>query len=162
MAPSGSPVRCLRTHQTADAIADAGHAVPERAVEPDLDEQDFGAWHGLTWEEVHRERGGLAHKYWVTPAHVAPPEGESFVQVMERVRRRHRPPHGAARGCRDIVAVAHGGTIRAALALALEPSTRSARSPSASTTSRSPASTTWTDPPGAAPGVWSRSTVPAG
>ena len=108
----------LRTHQTADAIAAAGHAVPARAVEPDLDEQDFGAWQGLTWDEVASERGGPAHKYWVAPAHVTPPEGESFATVMERVaaavaRRTARHAGG------DIVAVAHGGSIRAALALAL-------------------------------------------
>ena len=109
----------LRAHQTADAIADAGHAVPERAIEADFDEQDFGAWHGLTWNEVASERGrDLAHKYWVAPAHVTPPEGESFVDVIERasgaiVRRTARHPG------HDIVAVAHGGTIRAALALAL-------------------------------------------
>ena len=109
----------LRAHQTADAIADAGHAVPERAIEADFDEQDFGAWHGLTWSEVASERGsGLAHKYWVAPAHVTPPEGESFADVIERAS-------GAIARCTarhpgsDIVAVAHGGTIRAALALAL-------------------------------------------
>ena len=109
----------LRTHQTADAIAEAGHAVPERSIEADLDEQDFGAWHGLTWSEVASERGSsLAHKYWVAPAHVTPPEGESFVQVVERVTAavtRRTTQHAG----QDIVAVAHGGSIRAALALAL-------------------------------------------
>ena len=109
----------LRTHQTADAIAEAGHAVPERAIEADLDEQDFGNWHGLTWSEVASERGsGLAHKYWVAPAHITPPEGESFVQVVERVTaavERRTTQHAG----QDIVAVAHGGSIRAALALAL-------------------------------------------
>ena len=108
----------LRTHQTADAIAEAGHAVSERAIEADLDEQDFGAWQGLTWNEVAAERGGLAHKYWVAPAHVTPPEGESFVDVIERVTAAvtRRTTHHAGS---DIVAVAHGGSIRAALALAL-------------------------------------------
>ena len=110
----------LRAHQTADAIAEAGHAVPERAIEADLDEQDFGAWHGLTWDEVASERGsGLAHKYWVAPAHVTPPEGESFVDVIERASAaiaRRTALHAGG----DIVAVAHGGTIRAALALALD------------------------------------------
>ena len=109
----------LRTHQTADAIADAGHPVPQRDIEPDLDEQDFGAWHGLTWNEVASERGhGLAHKYWVAPAHITPPEGESFVDVIERVAAavgRRTARHAGT----DIVAVAHGGSIRAALALAL-------------------------------------------
>ena len=108
----------LRTHQTADAIAEAGHAVPQRGIEPDLDEQSFGTWQGLTWDEVAARRGGLSHKYWVAPAHVAPPEGESFVQVMGRVAAavtRRTTQHAG----KDIVAVAHGGSIRAALALAL-------------------------------------------
>ena len=109
----------LRTWQTADAIAEAGHAMPERIVEADLDEQDFGAWHGLTWSEVASERGhALAHKFWVAPAHITPPDGESFVTVMERVAAavdRRTARHAGA----DIVAVAHGGSIRAALALAL-------------------------------------------
>ncbi|HEY0442360.1 MAG TPA: histidine phosphatase family protein, partial [Xanthobacteraceae bacterium] len=47
------------------------------------------------------------------------PEGESFVAMMQRVggaiRRLSKEHEG-----RDIIAVAHGGTIRAALAEALE------------------------------------------
>ena len=108
-----------RTHQTADAIAEAGHAVPERALEPDLDEQDFGAWQGLTWDALAAERGRLAHKYWVAPATVTAPDGESFVDVIERVTsavRRRTAQHAGA----HIVSVAHGGSIRAALALALD------------------------------------------
>lgn len=111
-----------RTHETAAAIADAtadpGHEIPRWAVEPDLGEQDFGAWQGLTWDELATRRGDLAHKYWVAPADFVPPEGESFAQVVERVtpvigRRTARHEGG------DIVAVAHGGSIRAALACAL-------------------------------------------
>ena len=108
----------LRAHQTADAIADAGHAVGSRIVEPDLDEQDFGRWQGLTWDEVAAQRGGLAHKYWVAPAETTPPQGESFLWVMERVAaaiNRRTVGHAGS----DIVAVAHGGSIRAALGLAL-------------------------------------------
>ena len=111
-----------RTHETAaaivDATADPGHETPRWAVEPDLGEQDFGAWQGLTWDELAAHRGGLAHKYWVAPADFVPPGGESFAQLVERVtpvidRRTARHEGG------DIVAVAHGGSIRAALALAL-------------------------------------------
>lgn len=111
-----------RTHETAAAIVDAttdpGHETPRWAVEPDLGEQDFGAWQGLTWDELAAQRGGLAHKYWVAPADFVPPGGESFAQLVERVtpvinRRTARHEGG------DIVAVAHGGSIRAALALAL-------------------------------------------
>lgn len=112
-----------RTHETAAAIADAradtGQEAQRWAVEPDLGEQDFGAWQGLTWDELATQRGNLAHKFWVAPADFTPPGGESFVQVVERVMPvigRWTAQHEGG----DIVVVAHGGTIRAALACALD------------------------------------------
>lgn len=107
-----------RTHQTAAAIAAAGHAVPEALIERDFVEQHFGAWQGLTFAEIEQAMNGAQHKFWVAPAHHAPPEGESFLDVIERAGRaieRFTRDHAG----RDIVAVAHGGTIRAALQIAL-------------------------------------------
>jgi alpha-ribazole phosphatase len=49
--------------------------------------------------------------FWRNPTGNAPPGGESFEAQMRRV--------AAAFDGRDIVCVAHGGTIRAAVALAL-------------------------------------------
>lgn len=111
-----------RTHQTAAAIADAGHPVPDAAVEPDLAEQHFGEWQGLDYEALERARGEARHRLWVAPAEFAAPGGESFVDVVGRVARcveRLSDHHAGA----DIVAVAHGGSIRAALgqALGIEP-----------------------------------------
>jgi alpha-ribazole phosphatase len=84
----------------------------------DLAEQHFGAWQGLTYDELRQTRNGDFHRFWHAPAYQAPPGGESFVAVIERVARAiHRLV--AAYAGRDIIAVAHGGTIRAALALAL-------------------------------------------
>jgi alpha-ribazole phosphatase len=58
-------------------------------------------------------------RFWLAPAHAVPPGGESFVDVIARVSaavtRLNRTHPG-----RDIVAVAHGGSIRAALAFALD------------------------------------------
>jgi broad specificity phosphatase PhoE len=115
-----------RTHQTASAIADAGHPVPEAAIERDLAEQSFGAWQGKTWDELSATRGDLAHKYWVAPAHHVPPEGESFVAVMDRVA-----PVVTRR------TVQHAGTDSAPPSPSPSILTRSARSPSPSTISRS-------------------------
>ena len=111
-----------RTRLTAEAIWSAREDANGRSetplVEPDLAEQHFGDWQGLTVEEVERERGNAWHRFWLAPAHEAAPNGESFVQVMERSAAAiHRL--SAAHAGRDIVAVTHGGTIRAALALAL-------------------------------------------
>lgn len=106
-----------RTHQTAGAIGDAGLDVPELIVEPDLAEQDLGDWQGQPRDEVFA-RYGEWHKLWVAPATTAAPGGESFADLIDRmvpaVERLVRDHRG-----RDIVIVAHGGTIRAALAHAL-------------------------------------------
>lgn len=113
-----------RTHETAAAIIRAGvpgpHPIPgpRAIIMPELAEQDFGEWQGLTYEELQDSRAGDFHRFWHAPAHEAPPGGESFVAVIERVSgaiHRLTEEHPGD----DIIAVAHGGTIRAALALAL-------------------------------------------
>jgi len=107
-----------RTHQTADAIAKAGHPVAEPLVEADIAEQCFGDWQGLTYAEVAANRAGEGHPFWIAPAEFAAPNGESFADVMARVSRtvtRLSADHAG----RDIIAVAHGGSIRAALGHAL-------------------------------------------
>ncbi|MEO5335481.1 MAG: histidine phosphatase family protein [Magnetospirillum sp. WYHS-4] len=87
-------------------------------LEPHLAEQHFGAWQGRRWEELQDGTGGVCETFWADPGNSAPPGGESFAQVIARTARvidRLTEEHSG----RDIVAVAHGGTIRAAVALAL-------------------------------------------
>jgi alpha-ribazole phosphatase len=106
-----------RTHQTAAAIAAAGHPAPALVLEPDLAEQHFGQWQGMPRDEVYA-RFADWHRFWLAPAYESPPGGESFVQVIGRVAgvvERLLKAHSG----RDLVVVAHGGTIRAALAIAL-------------------------------------------
>ena len=106
-----------RTKQTAAAIADAGGRRILPLEEPDLGEQNFGAWHGLTYDEINAFAD--SHRFWLAPATHRPPEGESFADLTVRVSRViHRVTDENAG--RDIIAVAHGGTIRAALGVALE------------------------------------------
>jgi broad specificity phosphatase PhoE len=114
-----------RTHMTATGIVRAGLPGPDPIpgpgvlVEPDLIEQHFGEWQGVSYAELAVRNGNLWPRFWLAPAHHAPPGGESFVQLMERahpaIERLSRQHAG-----RDIIAVTHGGTIRAALALALD------------------------------------------
>lgn len=114
-----------RTQKTAAAI----HAAREPAqpvtppiLEPDLVEQHFGDWQGRTYAEIGAFGTASAdiagHRFWLAPAHEVPPGGESFVQVMERVAGAVERLTRAHAG-RDLVVVAHGGSIRAALAFAL-------------------------------------------
>ncbi|HUC61889.1 MAG TPA: histidine phosphatase family protein [Alphaproteobacteria bacterium] len=112
-----------RTRMTAAAIRDAGLDLPEPIVEPAFAEQNFGVLQGRVRQEVFKDNPDW-RGFWLAPARTAPTGGESFVDVIARVRpaiARLNEAHGG----RDIVAVAHGGTIRAALALALalEPET---------------------------------------
>ncbi|HEX9462796.1 MAG TPA: histidine phosphatase family protein [Alphaproteobacteria bacterium] len=114
-----------RTQLTAAAIhaAAASADKPQMALERDLMEQHFGQWQGLTYAEIGAFGLSSAampnHRFWLAPAHEVPPGGESFVDVIARVSaavtRLNRMHAG-----RDIVAVAHGGSIRAALAFALD------------------------------------------
>ena len=107
----------LRTKKTAAAIAGAGLDLPEPIAEPSLREQSFGDWQGMTHAEIHDSRGGR-HPFWLAPASECPPGGESFTDVLARLGptvMRLTSEHGG----RDIVSVGHGGTVRAALCLAL-------------------------------------------
>lgn len=109
-----------RTHQTARAILAARGETdaPAPVVETDLAEQHFGDFQGRTREEVVAEQGTAWNRFWLTPAESPAPNGESFADVMRRVERAVERLSRTHAG-RDIVAVAHGGTIRAALAQAL-------------------------------------------
>ena len=113
-----------RTHETAQAIVKAGlpgpAEIPGPRAEaiPELAEQNFGDWQGMTYEELRQSRGGAFHRFWHAPAHQRVPGGESFVEMMARVDRAILGLIDKHRG-RDIIAVAHGGTIRSALGMAL-------------------------------------------
>ena len=71
-----------RTVWTAEEVA-AVTGVPVTADEG-FRETDFGAWEGLTFAEV-RERWPSEVTTWLADPSVAPPGGESFTQVSERV-----------------------------------------------------------------------------
>lgn len=108
-----------RTRDTAAAIfAHTRAGIADCLVEPDIAEQHVGAWHGLTHAELCRLRGVARDDFGLWPASERAPEGESFLDVMARVGAAVQRLTAIHRG-RDIVAVAHGGPIRAALAIAL-------------------------------------------
>lgn len=107
-----------RTTQTAAAIAAAGLGMPEPVIEPELREQHFGDWQGMRYDEFWSDRDPDQNRFWLAPAHERPPGGESFADLITRVAPAIDRVVDTHAG-RDIVAVAHGGTIRAAAALAL-------------------------------------------
>ena len=85
------------------------------SAEPNFREQDFGRWTGRRHDDLARELGDAYREFWQTPASSRPPDGESFAGQVFRVRAglATLPPG-------DVVLVVHSGTIRAALAVALD------------------------------------------
>jgi broad specificity phosphatase PhoE len=109
-----------RTKQTATAIRAAMQTrfdVEPRAL-ADLAEQHLGDWQGLDRHEFFANRKSERHPHWFGPASERAPNGESFNDVCGRVAKAIEALSAEHAG-RDIVAVTHGGTIRAALAHAL-------------------------------------------
>ena len=117
----------LRCHQTLGAIEAAGLPVAPSLIEAALQEQDFGHWQGRRWVELDQAKDPLVAAFWRDPAGTAPPGGESFEAVIARVKASITDLTRQFEG-RDIIAVAHAGTIRAALALALDLSPQAALS----------------------------------
>jgi len=108
-----------RAKLTAAAIAKAGLTYPEPVVEAHLGEQDFGDWQGSSWKQMEQDDPETYFEFWKEPASSAPPGGESFADLIARtggVIQRYTAAHAG----RDIVAVCHGGTIRAAIAHVLD------------------------------------------
>ena len=106
----------VAARRTADAIARAtGLTV---TLDQDLVEADFGAWEGLTWAEA-RERWPVELEKWLASPDVAPPGGESFSEVADRVARARDRMLAAYPG-QTIAVVSHVSPLKTLLRLALE------------------------------------------
>jgi alpha-ribazole phosphatase len=103
-----------RARDTATAISRS-----EPVLEFGLNEQHFGCWQGLTHDEVARLHPTDWQRVWAAPQDEAPGGGESFSELIRRVADVVESI-SATTDAEDVVAIAHAGTIRAALALALD------------------------------------------
>lgn len=101
----------LRCRQTADALFPGA----ETTEDPRLWEQDFGDQEGLPFEDIP-DLGDLTRDQL---AGVAAPGGESFAAMVTRVTPAMRELAARALDIGPILVVAHAGTARAGLALAL-------------------------------------------
>jgi broad specificity phosphatase PhoE len=109
----------MRTHQTAEAIWAAGFPRPDALYqEAAFAEQDLGAWQGLNRAAFMASRPFEVGSYWFAPIGDKAPGGESFMDLYDRVSGAVGRISAEQAG-RDVIAVAHGGTIKAAIGLAL-------------------------------------------
>jgi alpha-ribazole phosphatase len=106
-----------RTHQTAAAIWATGFPKPANMLrEAAFAEQHLGAWQGMNRAAFVASRPVGSH--WFADISEPAPGGESFMDLYNRVRgaiERVNVEHAG----RDVIAVGHGGTIKAAIGLAL-------------------------------------------
>lgn len=107
-----------RTAATAEAIFRAGYGAAELAVESAFIEQHFGVLQGIAHAELPRHLKNPPHPFWIIDPDEVPEGGEASSALpgrvgpaLERLARDH------AGG--DVVVVAHGGSIRAAIAHAM-------------------------------------------
>jgi alpha-ribazole phosphatase len=106
-----------RTHQTAEAIWAAGFPKPASMPwEAAFAEQHLGDWQGMNRATFLASRP--AGSSWFADINVPAPGGESFMDLYNRVRGAIERITLEQAG-QDVIAVGHGGTIKAAVGLAL-------------------------------------------
>lgn len=112
-----SPLK--RTHQTAEALINAGASAAAWARDVDILEQDFGDYNGMTHEELFTQRTDPYLGFWPSSPEIQTPNGESFAMLRARVENFVNRMIETHQG-KDLVCVAHRGTILAALQIALD------------------------------------------
>lgn len=108
-----------RAKDTLSALAAVRGTRIEFEIDPRFAEQDFGTWEGASYAALQKTQAEVYAQFWQNPATAIPPGGESFKAVIDRVAVALDEGRHKYRG-RDIVCVCHGGSIRAALAAALD------------------------------------------
>jgi len=107
----------MRTHQTAEAIWAAGFPRPDMLIqEAAFAEQNLGQWQGMNRAAFLASQPPGSS--WFADINVPAPGGESFMDLYRRVIgaiERIAAEHAG----RDVIVAGHGGTIKAALGLAL-------------------------------------------
>jgi len=101
-----SPLK--RARQTAQALKDVYGYKGTINIEPDLAEQNFGDWEGLTHNQVKARYPKEYEALWQDAINFTPPSGESFAALYQRLfewRAKHNP--------QPAFFVAHSGTIQA-------------------------------------------------
>lgn len=102
-----------RAWQTAEVIGQALGLAP--VAVPELREIDVGQWEGLTPEELYRQFPDHMREYERDPARTVRLGGESYAQLQARALVALTQIYERHKQGETIVAVSHGGTIRALL-----------------------------------------------
>ncbi|MDO4179262.1 MAG: histidine phosphatase family protein [Phascolarctobacterium sp.] len=108
----------LRAFTTAAQLAMAKN-MPYKILD-DLAEINFGDWEGKLFSEIYDQEPEEFDKFLTCPGNWTPPNGESFVQAMDRVKRTYAFLAEEYKHGKDIALVSHGGNIRLQLCMLLD------------------------------------------
>ena len=107
-----------RALETATQILNLQQQAPAFQKDARWQEICFGEWDGLTYEEVETKWKSEVTAWYADPLHVAPPGGETMLQMSKRVqsaldelRSKHKDE--------TILIVSHGGVIQVLLCMLL-------------------------------------------
>ena len=106
-----------RALETAKIVSDLNVNAVRLEVRSELEEMSFGNWEKLSVHDVAKNFPGRYEAWKDDPSKVVPPGGESFEDVVKRVK----PVLDDIlnREDREVLIVAHGGVIRAIVVLLL-------------------------------------------
>jgi broad specificity phosphatase PhoE len=103
----------VRAWETAGIIGPYVDLMPQKMT--DLREIDVGQWEGLTPEELYRRFPDHMQEYERDPARTVRMGGESYAQLQQRSLKALRTIEEAHGMTDTVIAISHGGTIRALL-----------------------------------------------
>lgn len=102
--------KLIRAAKTAEIVAEACKAplIPC----PGFNEVCMGRFQGLTLEEAQAKFPAESAAYFADQEHVAPPEGESMLDLQTRALRALESIEQDAQGCERIAVVSHGALLK--------------------------------------------------
>ncbi|HHT09950.1 MAG TPA: histidine phosphatase family protein [Atribacter sp.] len=102
----------IRTRQTAQIVVNSNYSIQ---YTEDIKERSFGEWEGKNWELLEQEFPNQIKKWKESPLEFTPPLGESFADVLLRVKRFWQTLQDKNNG--NYLVVTHAGVIRCLLVL---------------------------------------------
>ncbi len=121
-----TPITAVYSSDSSRAVQTAAPTAEQHGLVvqtlPELREKGFGVWEGLTKDDLERDYTDLWHRYHVLhELDSVIPGGETYTQVLDRMREALCRILGAHPGADDTVLVAsHGGSARAFVLFALQ------------------------------------------
>jgi len=111
------PLKAVYTSDLIRAVRSAGIIAGPLTpvIVPAFRERDFGAWEGMSWDEIKDKYPDAFSSWAKDPVRFSPPRGESTLELKERVMAALDEMLARHNDGESIAVVAHGGVNRVVL-----------------------------------------------